>query len=508
MVNGRLYRGTFLGFNPDVLYVSYEQIPDVRTPISMKNITTLANDDGDVFQSSTLDQLIKSGRIPQYSKIIVAQEDGKLELEASQITHVSWKRNYAYYSFVGLAIDAIVVAILVDRASEPRVVQQPNPEGSCPFVYSFNGEEYILDSESFSGSIFKALQRTDWDNLDYLKEVSGKYIIRIQNELQETQYIDEVKLLVVDHPEGTRVAPTFSGTIYSLSALQPPRSATDLYQNNVADLIERSNDKYWISNPFGRNPADVEQVRDGLLIEFDRPPNTDFVNLLLSVQNTEWAIYLENQFLKLQGEHLDDWYTLMNTSIEARNSFMDFVRREGTLTIESWNGEEWLNAGSVWFVGPYVAKEQVVRLDISTLPEEYLRLRISSTAGLWKINSVLASYEPDTPFQITEIAPADARDQEGRDLFDLLGTIDDHYYIMQTTRDRAELIFTAPAPKESGNRSLILKSTGYYTVNMVPEGPGQPALITRFSQEPGSFGQYTLQLLNSHVTAYLEHSRE
>jgi hypothetical protein len=64
---------------------------------------------------------------------------------------------------------------------------------------------YDESHETFGGAIFHAAQRTDVDNLDHLAEVGGAYRVKLTNELQETQYVDELKLLVVDHAQKRRL---------------------------------------------------------------------------------------------------------------------------------------------------------------------------------------------------------------------------------------------------------------------------------------------------------------
>ncbi|MFB3100487.1 MAG: hypothetical protein ACE1ZM_03480 [Gammaproteobacteria bacterium] len=49
--------------------------------------------------------------------------------------------------------------------------------GSCPTVYTFNGEEYALEAETFSYSIARRFESTDLDRLDFGKVLNGKYIL-------------------------------------------------------------------------------------------------------------------------------------------------------------------------------------------------------------------------------------------------------------------------------------------------------------------------------------------
>lgn len=83
--------------------------------------------------------------------------------------------------------------------------------GSCPLIWTWNGRgfEYITDvlgvaplgAMSGDGGYFP----TDHDEYIWIKGESlrareGKYEVRITEELSEVSYIDEVKLIAVDHP--------------------------------------------------------------------------------------------------------------------------------------------------------------------------------------------------------------------------------------------------------------------------------------------------------------------
>jgi hypothetical protein len=176
------------------------------------------------------------------------------------------------------------------------------------------------------------------------------------------------------------------------------------------------------------------------------------------------------------------------------------------LLIKLWNGENWQTAGFVWEVGANVFRDQLVRLDIQGIPGEVLQVKLESTAGFWMINSVQVDYTPDLPLDVTELSISEAKDHLGTDLQQILQATDNRYYEM-STGDWAELIFRVPPPKKEYQRSFILKTSGYYTINVTADGVPQTELVTRFITEPAAFGQYTLQLLNGYVTSVLAQLR-
>ena len=79
--------------------------------------------------------------------------------------------------------------------------------GSCPTVYSFDGQNYNLGAETFSYSIAKRFESSDLDRLDFGELQNGEYSLKIANEALETHYINQLCLLSVVHPPGYEAFP-------------------------------------------------------------------------------------------------------------------------------------------------------------------------------------------------------------------------------------------------------------------------------------------------------------
>ncbi|MFN0204682.1 MAG: FG-GAP-like repeat-containing protein [Planctomycetota bacterium] len=91
-------------------------------------------------------------------------------------------------------------------------------EGSCPFVYSWDGEKFVFISDALGATplglfaapgIYVPPQDREWLRIrsDQLKPKDGKYEIRFTEEMREATYLDQVTLICIDHPAGTTVYP-------------------------------------------------------------------------------------------------------------------------------------------------------------------------------------------------------------------------------------------------------------------------------------------------------------
>jgi hypothetical protein len=177
--------------------------------------------------------------------------------------------------------------------------------GSCPIVWTFNGEEfeYITDvlgvaplgASAGDGTFFA----TDHDEYiaiagEQLKpNSSGRLEVRMTEELSEAAYFDQVKLLAVDHPAQMRVysnekwkAPPFPE--FRLFGVKDPihaRKAVDHLGNDVAKLLEARDRTY--PNFYKRSTSGVAE-KHSLTLDFGNvaPKN----NAILVLQGwVDWA---------------------------------------------------------------------------------------------------------------------------------------------------------------------------------------------------------------------------
>jgi hypothetical protein len=95
------------------------------------------------------------------------------------------------------------------------VMEAPRMSGSCPMVFAWNGREFQfvgdvlgvapLGASSGDGNYFPV------DSVEYVQLPSGlaphngRYEIRITEELHEVSYIDQARMIALDHPEAIEI---------------------------------------------------------------------------------------------------------------------------------------------------------------------------------------------------------------------------------------------------------------------------------------------------------------
>ncbi len=105
----------------------------------------------------------------------------------------------------------------IDPESRTLIVEPQRLKGSCPSLYTWNGDRYEFVTHLMTRSAIGALTETgapaypdaanDYVRIrgDQLRMQDGKYTVRVVEELWDAVYMDKMELLVVDHPAETDI---------------------------------------------------------------------------------------------------------------------------------------------------------------------------------------------------------------------------------------------------------------------------------------------------------------
>tara|TARA_R110001583_G_scaffold191209_2_gene356139 strand:- start:5545 stop:9111 length:3567 start_codon:yes stop_codon:yes gene_type:complete len=176
-------------------------------------------------------------------------------LSKADIIRITWTNGVPQNIFLPDADQALIEAQIL--------------KGSCPFLYTWNGNEYVFVKDITWRSALgmplgimggKAMQYAFPDASDdyikisgeMLKPKNGEYLIQVTSELWETIYMDQLQLVAVDHPDTIDVfvpeqfsPPPFPGLdIHQVHKKQAPISAINSYGNDVLSFITEKDDKY------------------------------------------------------------------------------------------------------------------------------------------------------------------------------------------------------------------------------------------------------------------------
>jgi len=151
-------------------------------------------------------------------------------------------------------------------ATNQDLIEQQQLKGSCPFLYTWNGEEYAFVKDIMWKSALGMPLGIMGENstfapsdasVDYIK-IPGEqlqlkdnsYTLRVTGELWETLYMDKIGLVVLDHPDSVELyvdermgPPSLTGyTIYQVGEKLPPVSVNDQDGTDLLPMVvERDN---------------------------------------------------------------------------------------------------------------------------------------------------------------------------------------------------------------------------------------------------------------------------
>lgn len=152
------------------------------------------------------------------------------------------------------------VDIPVDPRSQLPIFELILPEGSCPYMYAWDGKKFRFVTDLLGAAPVGlpvadgVIIQADPDEYAWIGNETnfvpkdGYYTVQITEELREALYLDEAKLVVVDHTPGTEVHPLdklmpgrpFSPTgVVSVHKEYPLLKAETISGKDVTELLRR-----------------------------------------------------------------------------------------------------------------------------------------------------------------------------------------------------------------------------------------------------------------------------
>jgi tetratricopeptide (TPR) repeat protein len=159
--------------------------------------------------------------------------------------------------------------VLQDEIDLPRqaviAMKEVDRRGSsCPVLFAWNGHKYKLVTDVIGAAVvghwFTPTRRNtpnpgEWIKVDgtQLAAVNGKLSLRFMEPMEEVNYIDQLRLVAVDHPENVEVNPDerflddppfASGRVVASEGARLPVDAWDGEGRDVLDQLSRRDHKF------------------------------------------------------------------------------------------------------------------------------------------------------------------------------------------------------------------------------------------------------------------------
>ena len=359
---------------------------------------------------------------------------------------------------------------------------------SCPFVYSWDGTQYVFDAEPYGGAITRGLEKDDLTQLERLREQDGLYRLKLTNEVDETQFTNLTELWVVDHPAGTRVVADVLGKLHTVEAPQIPLSARDAFGRDLLPWLRATDRLIWEPPPV---PDAEGNLQDDIIVTFPKPTGVAQAKLVANVATGLWGSYMIKKMVELHGTDVATWYASMDSQA-ARDALFAWEVREQLYALKIYVEEPtgWEVRAVLPGTGPFISKDRIVPLDVSRVRGNQLRIRIHPPAGFWALNSFAVDYSEDRPLVVERIKPLTARGFGGKDVLEDLTGNHDRYLSMPNIGDTADLTFSAPLRHAGTERTIFLHSRGYYELHLTASGPPDTKTLQEIENVPGAGARF------------------
>jgi len=446
-----------------------------------------------------IEDAFNDGRLARMFSVRVMTQSGIRSVPMQEIARVQVRESWNTFMWVGgalgLAADAYFLSLILKPEEEKP---SPPPKGGsygdggslmcgCPFVFGRTGGEWRVETECFSGAVFRAAQRRDWARLEHTRPEYGRLPLRVVNLLQEVDSVDQLAVLRIEHDEGTELYPTEDGRMLAVRPVAPV-SARDDRGNDILPLIRARDASCWLAVP-EQQPKD--RGRRWMECRFPLQADADSVTLLFDVQNTQWGARLQYGFFSLFGSGLQSAYDRWNADATARQQIRDILLREGMLEVSIWDGTRWRPAGHVWEVGLSAWRAVALRIGVEDIRDSELRLRLEAPAGVWMVRHGGMDVLPPGDVRVRRLHPSVATRDWGEDCLPQL-LQEDGRYVSLDTGEGADVIFTVSddQPVEGRRVTWVLESAGYYRMKVPASAPPDTGLLTRMFTEPGFFARH------------------
>ncbi len=151
-------------------------------------------------------------------------------------------------------------------SSKPVALTELDRRGSsCPVLFAWNGSKYEFVSDVIGAAVVghwmsptskNQADSDEWIKVDgsSLRSRNGRLSLRFGEPMEEINYVDRLRLVAVDHPEGTDVYPNerflseppfaSGNTVVASSATRAPAGAWDDHGHDVRELLARRDHQY------------------------------------------------------------------------------------------------------------------------------------------------------------------------------------------------------------------------------------------------------------------------
>ncbi len=323
--------------------------------------------------------------------------------------------------------------------------------GSCPFIYSWNGSEYVLEGEGIATAWGRALEMSTRTVLPSLAEEHGTISIRVMNERPEMHYLNSLRLVAAESDENSSVYVDADNTFWPVSSPAPPLAAFDQTGSAIGSVLHANDGKYWVSPNTG--------YKDVVEMTFPLPESRDDASLVIHAINTKIFDAVMKMIAGYMGDHALEFVHAVEYDHEMISILKDW-RAEGSLKASLWNGTAWEPIGTVLPEANEVPFARVVRFNAATVQGDSVTIRLESLADVWKLDMVSVDWKIVRSLKTISSPVVAARGTENANVVQSIAYADKQYAVLLPS-DKIDLTFRSLPAARGKKTTYALDVQGY-----------------------------------------------
>jgi hypothetical protein len=394
------------------------------------------------------------------------------QLPLSRLVYVQGRETSFGRTLLALAVIGYVGAS-AGTAGEHQGLRVYRPSsGSCPYVYAWDGNQYVLQGEVFGTAFGKALESSTACMLPAASSQSASVLVRVSNERPETHYIDAMQVVAFEAPEGADVL--LDNTQRAWPVLHPQSPLQSPEQLLKHDSI------YWMSDLASTGMGG--NCRDGINLTFPCPGEKQAGSLIIRGVNTRLA----NAVYDMVFGYLGDDYLRFLHHIEHDADCIHTLRTwidEASLTVEVWRGDRWVCEGRIAPEAITADIARIVRISSGDTKGDSIRIRLSSLADLWQLDAVALDWTPAEPLTPRTLQMRTAKQENVNSVSGCLHARDGNYTVLIPGED-IRMEFDRHSPSPGYTVAYALEATGYLYEWPPETGASIPSLFQTVAFEP------------------------
>lgn len=300
--------------------------------------------------------------------------------------------SFANLAFLGINVFLISngISILSDPSGINAIVKIVYPYsggagGSCPYIYSWDGNNYKMEGEAFGTALGKELETETSIVLRNLEPSNNRLKIKLTNERPETHFFNYIRLAAVETDKDETVYADNHNSLCKVKKQKKIFKALERNKTEVTDLFIEDDNHYWKSDLSTAIPG--LNFEDQVIVEFTDIDQVDSLSLIVSAINSEISSVVFNYLQNFLGDEFANFTRAAETDPEIIDVLKKTLTRSA-LKIDIWDGTVWKYFDLVYPEANHVEFKKLVRLPVIKINNDVMKIRLRCLSDVWEIDAL------------------------------------------------------------------------------------------------------------------------